>query len=149
MRKSAVWKFFTSIKLTVVLLIVIVIASVIGTVIPQDEEPAIYVRNYGETMYRLLLAIGFTKVYHSWWFIGLLLLFSVNLLLCTINRFPFKLRSAGFVLTHLSILLILVGVFIGGLLGEGGFIAKYREVIAPQAQIAVNLGFLSGWKLRN
>lgn len=34
-------------------------------------------------------------------------------------------------------------------LGEGGFIAKYREVIVPQAQIAMNQGFQSGWKLRN
>lgn len=32
-------------------------------------------------------------------------------------------------------------------LGEGGFIAKYREVIVPQAQIATNQGFQSGWKL--
>ena len=34
-------------------------------------------------------------------------------------------------------------------LGENGFIAKYREVIVPQAQIAMNQGFQSGWKLRN
>ena len=34
-------------------------------------------------------------------------------------------------------------------LGEGGFIAKYRELIVPQAQIAMNQGFQSGWKLRN
>jgi len=34
-------------------------------------------------------------------------------------------------------------------LGESGFVAKYREVILPQAQIAINQGFQSGWKLRN
>lgn len=34
-------------------------------------------------------------------------------------------------------------------LGESGFSAKYREVIVPQAQIARNLGFQFGWKLRN
>lgn len=34
-------------------------------------------------------------------------------------------------------------------LGEGGFITKYREIIVPQAQIAINQGFQSGWKLRN
>lgn len=34
-------------------------------------------------------------------------------------------------------------------LGENGFIIKYREVIVPQAQIAMNQGFQSGWKLRN
>lgn len=34
-------------------------------------------------------------------------------------------------------------------LGELGFVDKYREVILPQAQIAMNQGFQSGWKLRN
>jgi hypothetical protein len=34
-------------------------------------------------------------------------------------------------------------------LGVDGFVAKYREVIVPQAQIARNQGFQSGWKLRN
>lgn len=34
-------------------------------------------------------------------------------------------------------------------LGELGFVGKYREVILPQAQIAMNQGFQSGWKLRN
>jgi HNH endonuclease len=34
-------------------------------------------------------------------------------------------------------------------LGEAGFVTKYREVIVPQAQIAMNQGFQSGWKLRN
>lgn len=34
-------------------------------------------------------------------------------------------------------------------LGVDGFVAKYREVIVPQAQIARNQGFQSGWKIRN
>ncbi len=33
-------------------------------------------------------------------------------------------------------------------LGEKGFAAKYREVILPQAQIATNQGFQSGWRMR-
>jgi hypothetical protein len=34
-------------------------------------------------------------------------------------------------------------------LGENGFAIKYREIIVPQAQIAMNQGFQFGWKLRN
>ncbi len=33
-------------------------------------------------------------------------------------------------------------------LGENGFAAKYRDVILPQAQIAINQGFQSGWRMR-
>ena len=32
-------------------------------------------------------------------------------------------------------------------LGERGLTAKYREVMAPQSQIAINLGFQSGWRM--
>ena len=32
-------------------------------------------------------------------------------------------------------------------LGESGLTAKYREVMAPQSQIAINLGFQSGWRM--
>jgi hypothetical protein len=31
-------------------------------------------------------------------------------------------------------------------LGEKGFVAKYQAIIVPQAQIAINQGFRSGWK---
>jgi hypothetical protein len=34
-------------------------------------------------------------------------------------------------------------------IGENALVAKYREVIAPQAQIAVNQGFQSGWRLHS
>ncbi|MBI3303450.1 MAG: hypothetical protein HYZ72_15410 [Deltaproteobacteria bacterium] len=33
--------------------------------------------------------------------------------------------------------------------GENEFVARYREVIVPQVQIAINQGFQFGWKLRN
>lgn len=34
-------------------------------------------------------------------------------------------------------------------LGEAGLERKYREVVTPQAQIAMNLGFQPGWKARS
>jgi hypothetical protein len=33
-------------------------------------------------------------------------------------------------------------------LGEHRFVTKYREVILPLAQIAINQGFQAGWRLR-
>lgn len=39
----------------------------------------------------------------------------------------------------------------GGLvaLGPEGLLTKYRDVIVPQAQIAINQGFMSGWKFQH
>jgi hypothetical protein len=34
-------------------------------------------------------------------------------------------------------------------LGETDFVEKYREVMVPQAQIAMNLGFQAGWRMRS
>ena len=45
---NKVWKIFTSIKLTIVLLISLAATSIVGTLIPQNENPAAYVQAFGE-----------------------------------------------------------------------------------------------------
>jgi cytochrome c biogenesis protein ResB len=69
-----VWKFFTSIKLTVILLLTLAATSIVGTLIPQNEDPAAYVQAYGDFVFRLFSTLGIFDMYHSWWFQGLLLL---------------------------------------------------------------------------
>ena len=83
-----VWKFFSSVKLAVVLLIILAIVSVIGTVIQQNEAPERYLREYSQSTVQLFEALGFFDMYHTWWFILLLFLFTANLTICTLERFP-------------------------------------------------------------
>jgi cytochrome c biogenesis protein len=83
-----VWKFFSSVKLAVVLLIILAIVSVIGTVIQQNEAPERYYREYSEATVRLFDMLGFFDMYHTWWFVLLLFLFTANLTVCTLERFP-------------------------------------------------------------
>ena len=45
-----VWIFFASVKLTVVLLLTLAVTSILGTLIPQNETPAAYVRAFGEVL---------------------------------------------------------------------------------------------------
>jgi cytochrome c biogenesis protein len=84
-------KFFASIKLTVVLLLVLAATSVIGTLIPQNQAPAVYVRAFGEVFSRLLFGLGFFDLYHSWWFQALLVLLTLNIVVCSLDR----LKSVG------------------------------------------------------
>ncbi len=82
------WKFFSSVKLAVILLIILAIVSVIGTIIQQNESPASYLREYSQSTVHLFEILGFFDMYHTWWFVLLLFLLTANLTVCTLDRFP-------------------------------------------------------------
>ena len=83
---NPVWMFFTSVKLTVVVLLLIAATSVIGTLIPQNDLPAFYVYKYGETLYKVFMAIDIFDMYHSWWFLLLMGILGINITVCSIHR---------------------------------------------------------------
>jgi len=87
-RVQRIWKFFASVRLTVVLLLTLAATSIIGTLIPQNEDPAMYFRAYGEFLYRLFNVLGLFDLYHSWWFQILFIVLAVNVTVCSIDRFP-------------------------------------------------------------
>jgi len=58
--------------------------------------------------------------YRAWWFAGLLGLLGVNLLAALVVRYPFTRKQIGFVLTHLSIVVTLVGALITQQFGVEG-----------------------------
>ncbi len=86
-------KFFSSVKLAIVLLIIITSASILGTLVPQGRSAAEYAARYGQ-MSDLMIRIEVTRLYQSWWYIGLLLMFSMNTIVCTLMRLPPKLKKA-------------------------------------------------------
>ena len=44
---NSLWRFFTSVRLTVFLLLTLALTSIIGTVIPQNESPSEYMQAFG------------------------------------------------------------------------------------------------------
>lgn len=95
-----IWNFFASVKLTIVILIILALTSIIGTIIPQqapfDENIEFLAGFFGDeaapTIFNIFVKLDFMDMYHSWWFIGLLVLLSVNLIVCSLERFPKTLR---------------------------------------------------------
>jgi len=122
MRQTKLWKFFSSIKLAIWLFTIICALSMIGTFIAQNEESAFYINRYGQYGYNFLLKTGLTDVYNSWWFILPLILISLNLTACILNRISFKGRQLGAFICHVSVLVILAGALIGMLCGQKGYI---------------------------
>jgi len=83
---NSIWEFFSSLRLTIVLLLTLAITSVIGTVLPQNESPEAYRQAFGDAGYSLFSFLGLFDMYHSWWFLLLLVLLAVNVVICSINR---------------------------------------------------------------
>ena len=84
----SIWDFFCSLRLTMFLLIFLALISIIGTVIPQGIPPQEYIAQISPAKLKLYKALGFFDMYHSWWFITLLYLLTVNLVACSIKRLP-------------------------------------------------------------
>ncbi len=90
------WDFFASVKLAIVLFSLIALTSIIGTVIEQNASPEKNIivlkrlvgENLAPTVYRILDILGFMDMYHSWWFVTLLVLFAMNLIICSLERLP-------------------------------------------------------------
>lgn len=111
----------SSVSAAVLLLLLIIAASMAGALVPQGRPLPEYLLAYGGTGCALLYSLGLTDVFHSSWFILLLILFSVNLAACSIRRLR-RGAGPGFALTHLSLLCILAGALIGSVYGSRGYV---------------------------
>lgn len=115
----------SSIKAAVILLSLIILICAIGTFIPQGLSH--YVRRFNGPAGYLLRFFGFTDIYHSWWFIVLLILLWCSIFICTLKRLKFKPQAFPTIITHLGLLIILAGAFVTGILGEKGFMLIYEK----------------------
>ncbi len=83
---NKIWNFFASVKLTIVLLLSLAVTSIIGTLIPQNEDPQAYVEAFGGVLFKLFNLLDLFDMYHSWWFQLLIILLTANIIVCSIDR---------------------------------------------------------------
>ena len=86
--QNQVWRFFASVKLAIVVIFILAGTSIFGTIVQQGRPYEYYVQEYGSEIARLFQVLDLTNMYGSWWFITLLIVFSVNLIVCSIDRLP-------------------------------------------------------------
>ncbi len=75
-------------------------------------------------------------VYQTWWFELILVLLAVNIFCAAAIRYPWKRYQTGFVITHVGLLTLLLGAFIG----------RYKGI---DAQVAVFEGEQDKWAIEN
>ncbi len=80
-------------RLAILLLLSIALFSIAGTVIEQGQPVGFYQANYPEKpalfgflTWRVLVGLGLNRVYSTWWFLALLILFGASLTACTFTR---------------------------------------------------------------
>jgi len=85
-----IWQTLSSIKTGVILIILVVIFSVAGTVILQRPmtDPDDMQRAYSPAMLRFLDFTGLTDVFHTPWFLALVVLVSLSIIAASVQRFP-------------------------------------------------------------
>jgi cytochrome c biogenesis protein len=83
-------EFFSSVRFGVTLLVVMVILSMIGMLIVQQNVDGFdsYFASLTPAEKLVFGSLGFFDIYHSWYYNGLLLILSLNIVLASIDRFP-------------------------------------------------------------
>ncbi|WP_373895231.1 cytochrome c biogenesis protein ResB [Virgibacillus sp. CBA3643] len=91
-----IWSFFSSVKVGVWLIVITLLASAVGSILPQEmyipadaesRDPAIfYEARYG--FFGLIFyQLGLHNLYSSWWYMMLIALIGISLVICSIDRF--------------------------------------------------------------
>jgi len=131
-----VYERLGSVKFAVAIVIVIAVACIIGTILPQGADVTRYIARHPESTahFGSLEKLGLTHVFSTGWFIGLIFGLAASVAVCSARRFATVRHTSGFararafgsMLTHISFLLILAGAVIRGVWGQKGFL-EFRE----------------------
>lgn len=126
-QRNPVFRFFSSLKLAVVLLAVLIIGAIAGTLYESTFDAKV-ARAY---------------VYGAPWFNIWLLFLASNLIVSALSRWPWKKHHVAFLITHLGIITLLTGSLIGRIWGIEGTITLFKgeppsnRLLVDQHQLTV------------
>lgn len=87
-----IWNFFSSVKVGVWLIVILLIASSLGTIFPQEMyiPPVMPAWEYYEEQYgwlgKLYYDLGFHNLYSSWWYLLLIAALGISLVIASLDR---------------------------------------------------------------
>jgi len=90
--KNFLWNLLTSVKLTLGLLIALALTSLFGTLIPQQEGAMEFAERLSPGLVSILSSLQLFDMYHSLWFKLLIGTLALNLVICSLDRFPTALK---------------------------------------------------------
>jgi cytochrome c biogenesis protein len=87
-----IWNFFSSVKVGVWLIVILLVASSLGTIFPQEMyiPPVMPAGEYYEEQYgwlgKLYYDLGFHNLYSSWWYLLLIAALGISLVIASLDR---------------------------------------------------------------
>jgi hypothetical protein len=119
---SKIFDFFASLELAVFLILTLAVVLSVGT---------IYESKYSA-------AVASQVVYRSWWMQVLLWLFIFNVTAAALSRLPWKKHHVGFLITHLGIIILLLGSWVQQQRGVDGILALAPGESGRQVKLEEN-----------
>lgn len=98
----------------------LLVAFIIGGVIPQGQNPEDYKAMLGSFGTLLVMNLRLDNVFSSAWFMVLLLAGALNMLACTVKQWKVLKHRPGVFLSHLGVFLMFVGGAVSGLFATHG-----------------------------
>lgn len=126
-KKNPVFQFLASLRLAVILLSVLIVMSIVGT-LAESKFDADTAR---------------TWIYEAPWFHLWLLFLAANLTCSAFMRWPWKKYHTGFLLTHLGLIVVMIGAVIGEIWGVEGTMTLHKgsepdnALVLQQRQITI------------
>lgn len=90
---TALYELLSSMRFAISLLTVLAIASVIGTVLQQNQSYPSYIIEFGQFWFDIFRMLGLFDVYHAWWFLLILVFLVVSTSFCVYRQAPLMLRE--------------------------------------------------------
>lgn len=104
--RSFAWRvfhFLGSMEFAITLLITLAIASVIGTVLQQNQPYPDYVIKFGPFWFEVFKSLGLYDVYSALWFLAILALLVISTSVCVLRHAPSMFKDMFNLRTHVQL----------------------------------------------
>jgi cytochrome c biogenesis protein len=111
---KAVYRFFKSVRLAVILILVIIVLSLLATLVPQGRPDAWYQASYSPALYAAIRLLRLGSFFRSYVFLVPVIFFTLNLGTCAVDRIVTRTRTGakhrhGPDLIHIGLLVLIAG----------------------------------------
>lgn len=131
MKKHGLLKLLTSMRLATVLIAIIVVACILGSVIPQKLTYNAYREMFGSFSADVISTFAIDHVFTSAWFFTVLSIFFINLACCTASRFFWAANTTknnkknivfwGSPIFHVGLCIVYIGVLLSAISGKKSY----------------------------